>query len=471
MQEPARYFLKKFEEIEANRNLKTRGRRIGSELKFPLVKRDGSAPNVTMTNALWEFLIQKGWEPLIDPHSGQTVGATTQGEMNEHRASCETGFCKVEFSLAHTDNLHALHATIEEIRKLMREFSKEFGAVFLGFGLQPLTPPGKHLLMKKSRNLFWDTLFGGNAHIPPEEGTDVHLFTISASNQVHIDVTMDEAVDAINVFNGLAGAQVALTANSNIWKGRVEEDYKCLGEVFWDWWLEDAHPTRYGVPERKFLDLEDYFRYILEFPPVYVRRDKVPVGLPHCPTFSDFYSCGVDDVRCELGTETERLCGLTADGEAAEVAREESDLDQHFTFFWHNARLSRYYTLENRVNDQQPPDEMMAIPALTLGVMENLDGAASLIGEYQWEVLRESRMEAIRKGMDAEAGGVPVARVSESMVNIALEGLKKRGLAEEVFLEPLKKRLEERCCPADKAARIFNEEGLTGLLEKRGIGS
>ena len=463
------HFLQRFEEIESRRDLRNRKRRIGSELKFPLVTPDGQAADPGTTDALWEFLVEKGWDPLKDAYSGKTVGATRQGEMNEDRAACETGFCKVEFALAHTDTLHSLNESIGEMKALMTEFGSMHGVAFLGFGIHPVTPPGKHLLMGKSRNLFWDRLFGGNEHISPDNGTDVHLFTISASSQVHIDVTVKEAVDAVNVFNGIAGAQVAMTANSNIWQGQIAHGYKCLGEMFWDWWLKDRHQGRYGVPERKFESLEDYFRAVLEFAPVYVRRNGMPVGLPHCGTFADFYTCTDERTRCVRGDSVQGKCGLTPEGDATSVEKQLDDLDQHFTFFWHNARLSRYYTLENRINDQQPPEEMMTVPALTLGIMENLGEAVDLINHYPWEFLQEARIEAARSGLDAMIRGVPLRDLSERLLGIADRGLRTRGLGEEIYLDPLRSRIKEQACPADRAADIFENEGAEGLVKQMRI--
>lgn len=466
MQKATRYFLNRFKRIESHRGLKDRKRRIGSELKFPLVNLDGRAADADKTDALWDFLIGKGWKPSFDTHVGKVTGAVKKGEMNEHRASCETGHCKVEFSLAHVSDLHRLHKLIRDIEGLVQEFSKDLGVAFLGFGLQPITHPGKHLLMKKSRNIFWDRIFGGNNFIAPKHGTDVHLFTINASNQVHVDVRMDEAIDAINVFNGIAGPQVALTANSNIWKGSVQNKYKCLGEMFWDWWLKDKHKSRYGVPERKFSDLEDYFLSILKFSPVFVKRENGPVGLPFCPTFLDFFTCNDEDIRCERGHRCNRHCGLLSNEKAVRISQEEQDLGQHFTFFWHNARLSRYYTLENRINDQQPPGEMMTIPALTLGIVENLQDAVNLINEYPWEMWRKMRILASRSGLDARMEGIKVSDHSEHILEIAEKGLIRRGLGEEIFLSPLKERLEKGYCPADIAADVFNKKGPHGFVER-----
>lgn len=461
------HFLEKFERVQEKRGLGARRRRIGSELKFPLVDMNGESVDAGQTSKLWNFLAKKGWTPQEDPHTGEIIGVERKGDMNEDLASCETGFSKVEFSLAHTDNLFALKDTVEELKQDIQEFSTEHGVAFLGLGLHPVTPPGEHLLMKKkSRNLFWDRLFGGNDHISPDEGTDVHLFTINASNQVHIDVTMEEAAEAVNVFTGLAGAQVAMTANSNIWKGDVDGGHKCLAEMFWDWWLKNRHSNRYGVPETRFKDLSEYFVHVLEFPPVYVRREGVPVGLPYCPSFSAFYACSVGGKDCGRST---RPCGLSADGAPVDVSFEEADLDTHFTFFWHSARLSRYYTLENRINDQQPPSDVLAVPALTLGIMENLDEAASLIGDYSWDFLKETRQEAAKAGLKAEVDGVPVRELSGQAVEIAEKGLKERGLGEEAFLDPLKERVEEGVCPADRAAETFEQDGIRGIIEQARI--
>ncbi|MGA1871351.1 MAG: glutamate-cysteine ligase family protein [bacterium] len=466
LQEATEYFIDKFKRVESQRGLHGMRRRVGSELKFPMVNLDGSAVDCALPEALWDFLGTKDWSPVFDSCVGKVTGAEKKGEMNEHRASCETGFCKVEFSLAHMANLHNIHESIQELKSVIHEFSEHFRVAFLGFGLQPLTPPGKHLLMKKSRNIFWDRIFGGHTHIPEHQGTDVHLFTVSASNQVHIDVQVEEAVDAINVFNAFAGPQLALTANSNIWKGYIHPRYKCLGEIFWDWWLKGTHKARYGVPEKKFSSLEEYFLSILKFSPVFVKREDKPVGLPYCPSFLDFYSCTDDALQCASGCMRRRRCGLLADQTEVKVTKKIHDLDQHFTFFWHNARLSRYYTLENRINDQQPPEEMMTIPALTLGIMENLEDAVRLMNEYPWEVWRKLRIQAACDGLDAQLEKIRVHDLSTHIVKIAEKGLRKRALGEEIFLAPLYTRLENRQCPADIAAYVFSTQGYEMFVER-----
>jgi len=189
-------------------------RRIGLEMKFPFVDKEGRAAPFSAVSALWEHLQQHGWEPVRDWSSGNVVGARIPGEHNDTVASCETGYCKAEFSLAHVSNLHDIQRDVLRLRELLRPFCETHRVHFLGFGIQPLTPPSRHLLMKKSRSSVWEKVFKSNNHIPEQDGDDVHLFTINAATHVHVSVSQEEAIPLVNVLNGFAGAQIAVMANS-----------------------------------------------------------------------------------------------------------------------------------------------------------------------------------------------------------------------------------------------------------------
>ncbi|MFH2005118.1 MAG: hypothetical protein ABI333_00895 [bacterium] len=447
-----RHFVEGFERAAGARG---RARRVGAELKFPLVDLEGRAASAEATRGLWDFLVRHGWSPDIDPPSGEIIGATLPGPRNDTRASCETGHCKVEFSLAHVADLHELAGMVGGLRGLLGRFCGESGHLLLGFGIQPVSRPGKHLEMKKSRNMFWDRIFGSNRHVPPEDGDDVHLFTLSAASQVHIDVTIDEAIQAVNVFNGFSGAQIALTANSNIWRGELDTEHRCVGEVFWDWWIPGT--DRYGVPPRPFVNVTDYVHTVSMLPPVYVRRDGRPIGLPGYNSFHEYYSSGAG------------ARGIGADGGDVELTPEPADIDQHATFYWYNARISRYYTLENRVNDQQPPDDLVVISALTLGLCSALDEAEEEIRACSWDELWAARTVACRHALGGAFGEIRLHDLAGRMLEIAKLGLRRRGLGETEYLEPLCARLADRRCPADEAAALFREGGMAALLRARRI--
>lgn len=444
------HFLNGFKEALAASPGK--GRRIGAELKFPLVKRDGAAASFETVCALWAYLRERGWMVVQDAMTGKIVGARKPGEQNDTVASCETGYCKTEFSLAHVSNLFDLEKAICGLRDELRPFADEHEVHFLGYGIQPVTPPSERLLMPKGRSSVWDKVFASNRHIPKKDGDDVHLFTINAATHVHISVSPGEAIRTVNVLNGFAGAQIALTAHSNIWRGRLDPQYKCVAEKFWDWWMPDTE--RVGIPERPFKSLQDYVHTITQLRPVYVNRTGKPIILQKYRTFEEYFNAS-------------RAVGIDSHGREVSFVPKDADIDLHNTCYWYDARLSRYYTVENRANDQQPPEDIICIAALTLGLLSALDEAAEEISRHNWDGLRAAREEACRSGLsraDARAG---LTDLASRMLDLANFGLRRRELGEERFLAALERRLSTRRCPADETARLFDRGGIDALLEAR----
>ncbi len=135
-------------------------------------------------------------------------------------------------------------------------------------------------------------------------------------------------------------------------------------------------------------------------------------------------------------------------------------------FCYYNARLvSKFGTVENRMCCQQPPRETMVTSALTLGVLENLEEAETLVKEISFVSPKQLRMEAIQYALDAQLEGKSIVPYLRQLLQIAEKGLKKRGLGEENFLAPLFERLNRLEVPADVAIRIFEEEGREAFLE------
>ena len=426
--------------------------RVGAELKFPLVNPDGSAASFETICSLWGYLQKHGWQPVKDLITGNIVGAKKPGEHNETVATCETGFCKPEFSLAHVANLFDLENSISELRKELHQFSEDHQAFFLGYGIQPLTPPSRRLLMKKARTSVWERIFASNRLLPLEDGDDVNIFTITAASHVHVSVSLEEAIPAVNLLNGFAGAQIALTANSNIWQLRIDPQFKCVAEKLWDWWMPDT--GRVGMPQRSFRELEDYIHTVSSFRPVYVKRDGKPILLSRYRTFKEYYC-------------SPQAIGFDMDGKEIPLAPEKEDVALHNTFYWYNARISRYYTVENRVNDQQPPQELICVAALTLGLISALSEGLEELSTYDWESLRATRETACRQAMSGNVDNISLALLAEKMIDLAQLGLCRRGLGEEEFLRPLKRRLRQRKCPADEAAQLFESGGIEALLKAR----
>jgi gamma-glutamylcysteine synthetase len=416
-----------------------------------MVKLDGTAADQHSLHALWEYLEQNGWDRIVDRVTGTLAGTRIAGPMNDTVASCETGYCKPEFSLAHVANLFELNESIDALRELLNPFLQKHGVRLLGYGIQPVTPPSGYLLFKKERSCFWDRAVPSNWLIPPEQGDDVHLFTVNAGSHVHVSVDLEDAVDTVNVLNGLAGAQIALTANSPVWRGKADNRYVCVNEKLWDWWRPAA--ARSGVPERAFVDLEDYIRTIENLTPIYVKRNGQPVLLPQFQTFGEYFASG-------------ETIGHMLDGRTIPLTPRTEDIRTHNSCYWYTARISQYYTVENRVFDQQPPADLICAAALTLGLISALDEAQSIVSHRSWAELRQAREVACQQGLRGSTEELSLAKLASQMLEVAQLGLTRRGLGEEIFLQPLEQRLQTKTCPAERAIRIFEQNGIEGLVEQ-----
>ena len=424
--------------------------RIGAELKFPLVDREGRAVSREVVKALWSYLGDQGWSLEHDTPTGALVGARKPGERNDTVASFETGYAKTEFSLAHVANLIDLKRSIDELTKLAHDFASRHEAHFLGYGIHPVSPPSSKLLMKKERTSFWDTVFPSNQVIPPEEGDDVHLFTVNAASHVHVGLRSEEAIKAVNVLNGFAGAQIALMANSPVWKGRADGEHRCVAERIWDWW--PPAQGRVGVPEAPFAGVLHYVQCVAKLKPVYVKRDGNPVILQGYDSFAEFYA-------------SPRAEGEDLEGERVPLEPDPKDIETHNSCYWYNTRISRYYTVENRVCDQQPPDALIGPAALTLGLVSALNEAWEEVQQWDWNTLRKTRDAACRTGLSAASETSRIPALCKRMLEVAETGLRRRGLGEERFLEPLRERVRLSTCPAIQMEDVFRKGGVEALLD------
>ncbi len=442
MEEVLEHWEESFEEKEKERQGKNRN--IGVELKFPVVDREGQAVSPGVMTALWEFLGEEGWDVITDPHYKHPIGATFPGDPADDLAGTETGYCKMEFSLGYKGNLWQLETRIGELAALLEKFrdKQENNVYFLCFGIHPVTPPSDQLMTKKQRNLFWNKAFGNQR---------VNLLSITCSNQVHADVGVEETAAALNVFNGLSPVEIALNANSNIWNGKVDPEYKALSVNFWNRWLPNS--PRVGMTPRRFGNLTDYTVFISGFKPVYVRRKGRYYGIGHYASFAEYWTAG------------KKATGEDEYGERVQLIPQEEDFDLHYTFCWNDARLSGYYTLENRVNCQQPPHRLMVPAAFTLGVMEKLLPVQSLVDSFDWEDLEDARSDAVNNGMQANIAGEEMKEFCREVLQLAQKGLEGRKLGEEKLLIPLWESLDTATCPADHAREIFSKQGLKAFLE------
>jgi hypothetical protein len=107
----------------------------------------------------------------------------------------------------------------------------------------------------------------------------------------------------------------------------------------------------------------------------------------------------------------------------------------------------------------------MAAAALGLGLIEAAPAIEAylddLFGPHTWPTLRAYQQQVIQYGLAAPQ---PAPDMLQRILTLAAAALQQRGRSEERLLEPLFSRLARGLNPAQESLRLFQQEGLTGLL-------
>jgi gamma-glutamylcysteine synthetase len=391
-------------------------RKIGREAEFPVVTREGRAADV---GALLRALLDEGgFTPHYDdPGARDFLIGVERGGLY---VAIEVGRGTVEFSPRPCDDLWELQREFENALALVTRVAESRGMFLLGFGIQPRTQASSALMTPRKH---YDALYRAI-------GAPWLKLTTTAADQTHVDICRAELLDAINWMNLLSAPLIALCANSSVYAGRAGKFLSGREGL-----LRDLGEFRYGMTPRRFSDVEEFTRYLCDYP-CFVLRDGNEFRQVNQPFVHSLSHHSFDDFLF------------------------------HEHYVWNSARARVVNsTIEVRPACQQPPDESFAANALILGWVESLPQIAAYFtdapGDGAWRVMIDYRRAVVREGLRARE---PFPGMIRALVEIAQAGLKRRGRGEEKFLEPIWDRAERRESPGVRAREMMRRRGRDGLI-------
>ncbi len=393
-------------------------RLVGREAEFPLVYADGRAGDVLR---MWEPLLAGGgFVPQYDDPDTRTMIAALTGDSGT--VEVEVGRATVELVLGPYEDLWQLEEGSARLLRQVAEIAQQMGMRVLGFGIQPRTTAAPALMTPKRRY----------AQLARAAGPAWWRFTTTAADQIHVDITRAEIVDAVNTLNLLSGVLIALTANSSVYAGRPGR-YLSGREGL----LATLGANRAGMTPGPFNSAEEFVRYICRYRCYVLGRDE------------DFriYNRPFEDYVQEHGPDLDAYLW-----------------HEHYT--WNSARPRAHNsTVEIRPACQQPHDGPLVVAALSLGWVEALADVRAFFEDAladPWAAMRRYRRDAVTFGLRAKE---PVKRFVEDVLRIAEVGLRRRGRGEEKFIRPLWDRLADRAAPGHRARELVRSQGVMALVD------
>ena len=403
----------------------SRPRTIGREAEFPVVDADGRAADVRQ---LLERMDEAG-----------DLRLKSQGDIglfgDDFEASLEVGLGTVEVIVGPCDDLHQLRSVTERSVGRVVAAAESLGFSLLGLGCQPVTAPSEALLSPRKR---YNRLMNAM-------GPDWLMFTVTASDQIHVDITELELCRIINVSNLLAPAMVALCGNSSVMGGRASPHGVASREGFWQ---TSKHKHRLGLPHGPFYSVYDYVTSLSHLPMLLRPRTQQEVW------------AGEELLQPGRGRFVDELAHLGFDWESWSV---------HSHYTWHAGRpRTRQRTVEIRPICQQPWDDHMVAAALSLGSVE----AAHTIVRHpdlkpfmDWSGMRAMYPEVCKHGLDATSDQFDFLGCLKVYLDVVHSALEARGCGEEVYLAPLFDRLAARRNPGQEARLLLGASGVEAVVD------
>lgn len=386
--------------------------RVGTEYeKVGVLQESGVAAPFSGTRGI-ETILERladryGWDPKRE--RGRII-ALTRGDAN---ITVEPGG-QLELSGEQCTSIHCAHRELIEHIEEIVTVAADLGIVFLGLGMQPVSAVDAIEWVPKRRY----EIMG--PYMTRVGSMGQRMMKQTATVQANFDFGDErDAMRKFRVAMGLVPLISAMFANSSVSEGRTNGFMTLRGHVW-----TDTDNARSGLLPFAFspdAGIEDYVEWALDVPMYFIIRNGDYVETHR--TFRDYLQNGWDSERATL-----------------------EDWALHLTTLFPEVRLKRY--LEVRSADSQPPELMLALPALLKGIFyerDSLEGAWDLIRSWSWQERVAIYRDAHRDGLHARIRKIALGELARELVSISAAGLRRqsqlndRGEDERIYLD----RLEE----------------------------
>ena len=362
-----------------------------------------------------------GWTPILD--DGNPIGLKRGGASISLEPAGQLELSGAVFS--------DLHAAQEELNTHLREVHEVAGPLGLGFAplgfhptatraAMPWMPKGRYAIMRD--------------YMPKVGRLGLDMMLRTCTVQANLDYG-DEAdmVEKLRVSLALQPVATALFANSPFTEGRPN-GFRSMRSQVWT----DTDPDRTGIPAVVFepgFGFERFADWLLDVPMYFVMREGRWLNAAGA-NFRAFMDGRLDILPGERATM--------------------GDFADHVTTAFTEVRLKRF--LEMRGMDAGSPAMLMAASALWVGLIYDdaaQTAARALTRDWTASEIRALRAAVPREALRATLRGRSVREIAGEVVAIARDGLRARGLGEEVYLAPLDEIVASGLTQADRWLHLY----------------
>ena len=438
-----------------------RTRRVGVELELPVWNlTPGAATDFAAVHAVTnEFLSRFPFSDTALDDTGALYRARDPATGDELSFDCS--FNTLELSFGPDESILETRKRFLAYYPALQEAFSRRGHALTGMGINPRwrenrpEPIGNGRYRMLLHHLKSYSKYGGSPrfHDHPDFGL------VSCASQTQIDADEHSVIPAINAFNALEPFKAVLFANSPFGDGNL----LCGRDSLWSQSLHGLNPHNCGLYGVLLRSLEDLTGYLASTSIYCVERGERYVNFAPVP-LRDYLTLGtVVGEYWDAAAGLHRKCLITPS--PADVA-----WLRPFKF----EDITQRGTIEFRSVCEQPVRDAFAPAAFHAGLAENVAALGELLESdsvlyghgYGTSELRSLLTHRDWPSfVDRKALSVQLQRI----LDLAEDGLEKRGFGEAFLLKPLRRRVDALSNPAlEQVRRLERGEAIEAVATDYG---
>ncbi len=422
---------------------------IGVEIEIPIINLDKKAVDFNVVHEV-TGKIQKEFSDFKEDGIDYDGNAySLKNDKNDDIICYDCSYNNIEFAMGREKDLFTINDRFTEYYKFTKECFEDYNHTLTGMGINPYRKYNRHIPIPSERYLM---LYHHLQSTEEYENIQFHDYPeygmFSSASQVQLDVSKEKLVQTINVFSKIEPVKALLFSNSVLIDDNNE--FFCFRDILWEYSTHGVNPHNIGMYDVELNDINDLQAYLESLNMYCVMRDGSYINFPSINLLEYFRQETI------VG---EKYCN----GKYKKVTIKPEIDDINYLRPFKFINLTFRGTVEFRSVCTQPISESMSVAAFHLGLKDKLDELDEIISEddslyHKGYTARELRNLLIQSKIPLFIDKNEVCKLSKSIVDLASEGLKERGLGEEVFLNPLYGRIKRQTNPAREMINLFNNE-------------
>lgn len=394
----------------------SKDKNIGIELEFPLIDETKKYGNIEIHRKLIEYFIRENNFIQIENQ------LQCYCPINYDEISFDFSANIVEFSMAKSRNILEIKKRFENYYSLVSEFLKPYKFKLGDTGIHP----DIDLINFKSLDSPYYRMVQAHLSSGKTNSLENSFCSYSCSIHTHVDVSLNEMEEYIELLSFISSIKVVLFSNSLL-NTNLHNDNNCVRDYLWRNSRFGYYPWNVNHYKPR-CTLEEIIHGITKREVFYVCRNNEYVRI--CPrTLDSFYS--TRSIKGKNVTTNEDVI-IQPEYRDFEMCRSYKPVE-----------VRNQGTLEVRDDCQQPLTRCFAPSAFIKGCLNNIDESKQIKGvfikkypaifsNYEKSRLLLSSHNFIKNHLDSTFNSLV-----KELLRISFIGLKREGLGEEILIEHL----------------------------------